>query len=95
MITAETATVYRGGGRRWFSKKTAIKAEAAKIFRDRVKPLCDCDSPEYGDFGSCTYPGNICQYHDGTYRERFTRRVARLIAAAEIGSNIAGDGGGV
>lgn len=33
MIKAETATVYRGGGRRWLHRKTAIKAEAIAIIK--------------------------------------------------------------
>lgn len=32
-ITRETATVYRGGGRRWFTLDAAVKAEAVRIIK--------------------------------------------------------------
>jgi hypothetical protein len=32
-VTKETATVYRGGGRRWFSLRSAVRAEAISIIK--------------------------------------------------------------
>lgn len=44
-VTKEHATVYRGGGRRWFGKKAAVKAEAVAIIKrkypsERSDPEC-------------------------------------------------------
>lgn len=75
MIPIETATVYRGGGRRWFSAKAAAKAEAAMHFRKRHP--CECDDPDYSSAGGY-YPDYTCENH-GEWRGKFIRRVARLL----------------
>ncbi len=46
-VTVETATVYRGGGRRWFSRRAAVHAEAVAIIK-RKHPTERFDS-ETGD----------------------------------------------
>lgn len=62
MITSEIAIVYRGGGRRWFSRDSAINAEAKSCYRKAVKrnDRCEC--------GTTSWNGNeyddYCQYHD-------------------------------
>lgn len=35
LVTSETATVYRGGGRRWFTIAAACRAEARKKVKKR------------------------------------------------------------
>jgi hypothetical protein len=68
--TAETATVYRGGRRRWLSLHAASRAEA----RARINERCDCDkgrSP-YDE----EYSPHVCIYHADL--ERFGRIVERL-----------------
>ena len=72
MVTAETATVYRGGGRRWFSATSAAKAEAGRYYRLRHPCECDAADPSIG------YPGEYCGWHD-KHRVRFLRRVAKLL----------------
>ena len=79
-VTTETATVYRGGGRRWFSKKAAIKAEASKLYRQRFKPRCECDKDTVGIDYTTGYFPETCYYHQDAFRTRFLRRVARLIS---------------
>lgn len=78
MIQAEVATVYRGGRRRWFSPKTAAKAEAAAHYRRRHP--CECEA---GDDDPMGYPGYACDNH-GEHRAKFVRRVARLLLAAPL-----------
>lgn len=53
-VTAETAVVYRGGGRRWFTRRAAYRAEAKVLIREH----CEC---EPGDEHS---PGEVCRYHE-------------------------------
>ena len=72
MVTAETATVYRGGGRRWLSAKAAAKAEAGRYYRLRHPCECEAADPSNG------YPGEYCGWHD-KHRYRFVRRVAKLL----------------
>lgn len=74
-VTVETATVYRGGGRRYFTKRAAISAEARAKLRERCD--CDyCDHPEMPGAGREHLP---CQYHDGSERAyKILRRLTRL-----------------
>lgn len=71
MISKETAIVYRGGGRRWFSKKAAAKAEAKAMIRKR----CECSRTHYYSDGSFD-PGETCHWHADI--ERFVRYRDRL-----------------
>ncbi|WP_019573308.1 hypothetical protein [Curvibacter lanceolatus] len=81
MITTETATVYRGGGRRWFTKKAAIWAEAKKSYQACVhnKGRCECGSQFIDGFGQMD---DYCHYHDRSQPvfSRYTRFVSYLIA---------------
>jgi hypothetical protein len=71
MFIVEQATVFRAGGRRWFTQKTAIKAYAAAKFR--AKHPCEC---EQGDYASGD-PGFNCGVHD--LRERVLPRYLRVL----------------
>lgn len=86
MIQIETATVYRGGGRRWFSKKAAIRAEANKAYQARVKDKqrCGCGG-EFSDvFGQID---DYCHYHDRTQPiySRYIRFAQYVIGKATQG----------
>jgi len=74
MITVETATVYRGGRRRWFSLKAACNAEAAALHRQHYKNLCECSK---GDWET---PGETCHYHESDFYHRWISRVSRVLA---------------
>jgi hypothetical protein len=71
VIAVEQATVYRAGGRRWFTKRAAIKAYAAAKFR--AKHPCECEQADYGS----GYPGFTCHVHD--VRDRVLPRYVRLL----------------
>ena len=65
MISKETAIVYRGGGRRFFTKSAALNAEAKSAYNAIVKAkgLCECGSKfiyGYDEFN------DHCRYHDST-----------------------------
>lgn len=80
MITTETTTVYRGGGRRWLTAETAAKKEAQAMHRLHYKSRCECDQPEYGrEFGECVYPGNTCYAHQPEFYQRWVKRVSRIL----------------
>lgn len=82
-IATEQATVYRGGGRRWFSLKAACNAEAAKLHRDRFKADCICCDDSYSErYGM--EPGETCQFHAAEFYARWRRRVARLLVKASL-----------
>jgi hypothetical protein len=66
---AEQATVYRGGGRRWFSKKSACRAEA----KAKIKSRCDCEQIDHGSMG---VESVACSYHADM--DRFQKIVRRL-----------------
>ena len=77
-ISSEQATVYRGGGRRWFTKRAAAKAEArALIFR---RYPCDCDKHNYDN----DYSSEVCHLHamESSRYGKLIRRVARFYLRA-------------
>lgn len=53
VISQESAIVYRGGKRRWFTLQAAANAEA----RQRVKERCECER------GTFETPAYVCEYH--------------------------------
>lgn len=63
MIKTESATVYCGGGRRWFTLNAAARAEAKR----KIKERCDCDS------GDRDTPPVVCYYHAEAYPEVIRR----------------------
>lgn len=70
MIPAEQqATVYIGGGRRWFTKRAACRAEA----KAKVKARCDCESINHGHMG---IEYLTCSYHADA--DRFQKIIRRL-----------------
>ena len=74
-ISKETATVYRGGRRRYFYKKSAVRAEAMAIIKEKYPT----EWPEY-DQGHLIHTGFHC-----TSLPRFgvlLRRMMRLIEKA-------------
>jgi hypothetical protein len=55
MITAESARVYRGATRRWFTLRAAIN----DIVRHEIKTIhCECDKRKHGD-----EPQYVCSIH--------------------------------
>jgi hypothetical protein len=82
-IQREVATVYRGGGRRWFSKKSACNAEARAL----IKKRCDCEK----DDPSIGYSGETCHYHSDMNRyARIKKRLSRFIERKFDSSNSLG-----
>ena len=73
-IVVEQATVYRAGGRRWFTRSAAEKAYAAAKFR--AKHRCECEHPDY----SSGYSGYTCGVHD--LRDRVLPRYLRFLRRA-------------
>jgi hypothetical protein len=66
-VQTSTTTVYHGGGRRWFTRFAAEKAEARAI----IKKRCECDK------GDDVTPPYVCTYHNDT--ERYQRLVHLLV----------------
>lgn len=69
IVTKETATVYRGAGRRFFTKDAAYRSFA----REALRTVCECEEPDH----SMGYPGYTCHYHqdEETY-QKYVRRLA-------------------
>lgn len=83
-VTTETATVYKGGGRRYFSKGAAIHSEARAAFRAAVRSKedrCNCETVNHEGFGEYTDP---CKYHDhgGPVFVRYMRFAKHCISKA-------------
>lgn len=72
-LKVEKATVYWGGGRRWFTKRQAARAEAKAFIRSK----CDC-SPYEHDTG---FEGEACKYHsmDAAKWSKIRHRLANRI----------------
>ena len=64
-ISKETATVFRGGGRRFFTKPAAINAEARASYNKIVKSSgrCECGTQFVEGYGDMN---DYCLYHDHT-----------------------------
>lgn len=75
MVTTEQATVYRGGGRRWFSLESACRAEARAIIRKK----CDCDTADDDIYGTIHL---TCNLHKPERYPKIVRRLARLVKHA-------------
>ena len=75
MITKEKATVYRGGGRRFFSLDAAAHGAA----RAKIKERCECDSIDHGALG---IEYITCWYHEPENYATLTRRLARIYKQA-------------
>jgi len=55
-MKSEFAIVWKGGGRRWFSKVSAARGEARSIIRAR----CDCEKGSH----EIDYSPEVCIYHE-------------------------------
>ena len=82
-VTTEKATVFKGGGRRYFSKSAAIHSEARASFRAAVRSKedrCNCETIDDDMFGG-TYT-SPCKYHDhgGPVFVRYMRFAKHCIA---------------
>lgn len=75
MITKEQATVYRGGGRRWLTRRAAIRAEAVAI----IKCKHPTERSETDKQGRCIDPG--WHWTDLPRADVLLRRVARMVSA--------------
>lgn len=81
--TVEQATVYRGGGRRWLTRKAACKAEA----RAKIKTRCECD---YCDHGLMGREHLTCSLHHPDRYPKILRRLARMYEAALLSQSASG-----
>lgn len=75
-VTVESATVYRGGGRRFFSKRAAIRAEAVAI----IKSKHPTERSEHDEQGRCIDGG--WHWTSLPRSDVLFRRVCRLVRAA-------------
>lgn len=80
MIRASAATVYHGGGRRWFTLKGACSAEAKQRIRER-KATCDCDYCTHEEMPGCPDEEFPCTLHGDRYPVAL-RRLTRMYIAA-------------
>lgn len=89
VITVETAKVYRGGGRRYLTLRSAIHAEAKKIIEAKYP-----SEKEYTSWDSSEHePG--WYWRDKIKRaDVLFRRVCRLVRAAAIGAQHSQAAGG-
>lgn len=79
IVRAETATVYRGGGRRYFTKRAACRAEA----RAKLREHCDCDYCDHPEMPGAPTEHLPCRYHDGSESaQKILRRLTRIYAKA-------------
>ena len=69
-VSVETARVYRGGGRRWLTLKSAAKHEAMAVIRKRHG--CDCEP------GDRETPPVYCGWHPGGGVPEYETRLRRL-----------------
>ncbi|MEH6483070.1 MULTISPECIES: hypothetical protein [Pseudomonas] len=70
-VSASQAKVYKGGGRRYLTLRSACNAEA----RARIREHCECEWMDHGAMGTeCLR----CDYHHPVYEERTARIVKRL-----------------
>ena len=75
-VTTETATVYRGAGRRWFTRRAAYRAVARAVVNERCRETGDCDGGEADALAGYVPPG--CRWHrDPDHAERLLTRLAR------------------
>lgn len=85
-ITKETATVYRGGGRRWFSKKSAICAEAKACYRivSHAKDRCGCGYIDDEMYGKVPYSCDYHDYQNSKVRGRYIRYATHCIGKVSL-----------
>ena len=77
-VAKETATVYRGGGRRWLTPQAACRAEA----RARLKVDCECDYCDHPEMPGAGREDLPCSRHRPDRYPKIVRRLTRLYIAA-------------
>jgi hypothetical protein len=81
IVTKETATVYRGATRRYFSKDAAYLNVARDALNKKYMERCDCDK---GDPSVGLGP-SPCGYHaDPERNSRVARRYANRLKRKEL-----------
>lgn len=83
IFTIEQATVYRAAGRRFFTRKSAIKAYASERLKERLG-RCDCEHDGPDGYW------NICQGHSThgqKLRQRYIRWMLRLTRKRRTGGD--------
>lgn len=55
LVVTETAKVFRSGGRRFFTKKSAYR----RLAKQRLRNLCEYEKEDWHD----GYPGYTCYWH--------------------------------
>jgi hypothetical protein len=90
-VTSESAKVYRGGGRRWFTLRAACRAEA----RAKMKARCECDYCDHPEMPGCPREDLPCSLHEPDRYPKIVRRLASIYyRAATTSKPNAEDGNG-
>lgn len=77
-VTSETATVYRFGNRRYFTKRAACTARA----RAKLKERCECDYCDHDELPGCPREDLPCSLHAYPRNEKIMRRLTRIYMKA-------------
>ena len=79
IVETLTATVYKGGGKRYLTKRAAYYAAA----RAKINSRCDCEPCDYADYETGYMPV-MCQWHEDRDRcEAVIQRLARWYQHAD------------
>lgn len=78
MPTVEQATVYRGGGRRWFTLAAACRADA----RIKIKSRCECDYCDHPEMPGAGTEHLPCSLHAHDRYPKILRRLTRIYLRA-------------
>jgi len=79
VIRAETATVYRAGGRRFLTLRSAVRGAVRKKLREK----CECDYCDHPEMPGCPTEDFPCKYHDNSDRaQKIARRLGRMYVTA-------------
>lgn len=67
-VTSSQAVVYKGGGRRYLTLRSACIAEARALLKTR----CECERMDHGSMG---YEWLVCWYHEEERNKVLMRRL--------------------
>ncbi|WP_288081192.1 hypothetical protein [Pseudomonas sp.] len=67
-VTTSQAVVYKGGGRRYLTLRSACAAEARALLKTR----CECETMDHGPMG---YEHLTCWYHEDERNAVLMRRL--------------------
>ena len=86
IVGCESATVYKGGGRRYLTKRAAYNGAA----RAKIRSRCDCEPGLYNDYQT-GYAAMPCRYHEdmdkcAKLQSRLARWYAHLDSSNEDGA---------